>query len=94
MKPFNRLNNTSSFYFDYERIRGTENARWLELTGKQAIEKFLPVSRKPLLRTILGDVNVIRADELNDFQKVATRIDSALYVRYKKELDALKVLPY
>lgn len=82
---------TSSFHFDYERIKGTENAKWLQLTGKQAIEKFVPVTRKSLLRRILEDVKIFQANELENFQQIATGIDSMLYVRYKKELDALKV---
>ena len=86
--------NISSFHFDYERIKGNENARWLQLTGQQAIGKFLPVTRKALLQSILEDVHIIRGNDLNDFQHLATAIDSTLYAKYKKELDDLKVIKY
>ena len=83
---------TPSFYFDYERIKGTENAKWLQLTGKESMERFIPVTRKTLLRKILEDDKVVTGDEMEEFQKFATKMDSALYIQYKKQLDSLKVM--
>lgn len=83
---------TPSFGFDYERIKGTENAKWLQLTGKESMERFIPVTRKTLLRKILEDAKVVTGDEMEEFQKFATKMDSALYIQYKKQLDSLKVL--
>ena len=84
-------NYQTAFQFDYERAKGTENAKWLQLTGKQSMEKFIPLTRKTLLKTILEDKEMISLDQLDGFQKLATGIDSLLYMNYKKKLDAIKV---
>ena len=77
--------------FDYERVKGTENAKWLHLTGKQSIGKFIPVTRKTLLKRILEDSDVIERNSIEDFQRLATGVDSAVTIHYKKKLEALKV---
>ncbi|XP_065052410.1 transmembrane protein 143-like isoform X1 [Rhopilema esculentum] len=85
-------NYQTAFQFDYERAKGTENAKWLKLTGKQSMEKFIPLTRKTLLKTILEDKEMISVGRLDGFQKLATGIDSLLYMNYKKKLDAIKSL--
>lgn len=84
----------SSFHFDYERIKGTENSKWLRLTGKQAIERFIPITQKALFKMILEDKDLVKASCHKNIQQIATEIDLRLYVQYKGELNALKVILY
>eukprot|EP00794_Sanderia_malayensis_P017526 gene17526-19276_t len=84
--------NLSTYQFDYERIKGTEDAKWLHLTGVQSMEKFIPVTRKTLLKKMLEDPEIITRFEIESFQKLATGLDSMFARLYKEKLDDLKSL--
>ncbi len=81
----------SVYEFDYERVKGTEDGKWFHLTGKQSTERFIPVTRKVLLKKIFEDTEMIAHEDLERFQNLATGIDSMMTTHYKNQLDNLKV---
>ena len=80
-----------NIYFDYERPDGLHNTNWLQLTGKYCSTKFIPVTRKVLLKKILEDESIIDNEEFDAFQKLSTGLDSALTAHYKHILKEMKV---
>ena len=78
--------------FDYERIELSDtHGPWFKLTGRQSMERFIPVTRKALIQEILEDESIIEKHEIEKFQELATGVDSALTVRYRQRLNDLKV---